>query len=175
MVEPLQVNWRETRIAGLVTAFLLIAFLPLVDSLPGLWRMLLGIPSAFLAAAFLGADCVMTEAGARVVGAIVMHVTPACSAARFFLLVLALFAGLAAARRVSFRNWLWLVPAAYGITLAANTSRLILCWYGIPFARCWVPARFQPGLHLFIGMLVFLPVLIVSYEVIQRRIRHAKS
>ena len=173
MAESIQASGREIRVAGLVTALLLLITLPLPDMMPVINRYLFCMPPAYLTAGFLGANCELTGAGVRVAGLAAMHVTLACSPIKFFLLTFALFAGLAVARRVSLRTWLWLVPAAYGITLVANTSRLILCWYGDVLTRHYFPAQFHIKLHLLIGMFVFLPVLIVAYEFIQRRIRHA--
>ena len=144
----------------------------LVPLLVPVWRVGFCVPSGILAATFLGTGWELSPEGVRVLGNPAMHVTLACSGARFFVLMTALFVGLAIRYRVRSQFWLLILPATYFLTLAANISRLILGWYAALAARTWLPLSFHAGFHMLTGMLVFVPVMLLVYGWIQRRLHH---
>lgn len=150
--------------AGLV----LLLLLPLTELAPQAWHIALGRPSAWLAAAWLGAPLAPAPEGYWILQpALPVCVTPACSGAGFFALFAALVAGrLAGAGLPPGLRALALVgtfPAAYAVTLVANASRLVLGWAGGLFAHNHLPARLQAGAHLLAGIVVFLFFLSLTH------------
>lgn len=154
----------------IVTGLFLLVTVPLVSALPSVWRTIFSIPSGVIAAFFLGSAWEITSEGVLLLTEPTMHVTHICSGASFFFLLVALFASLAITRRSGVKVSLLLVPLAYAITVAANVSRLALCWYGRILSQNWLPSKLDAAVHMLIGMMVFLPLLILSYELVQRRV-----
>ncbi len=56
-----------------------------------------------------------------------------------------------------------LLPAAYLITLAANVSRIVLCWGVARVARVAVAERWHDPIHLATGFVVLTFFLIAAY------------
>ena len=159
------------RPGAIVTGLLLVVASPLVSGLPRVWRAILCIPSGIMASLFLGGTWELTSEGIRLLTDPIAHVTSACSGASFFVLLVALFAGLAATGKSPVRKLILLYPCAYVITLLANVSRIVLCWHGKVLSNNLLPSKFDAAAHMAIGMMVFLPLLILSYELAQRRCR----
>jgi exosortase K len=162
----------EYRRSIFFTALFLLIGLPLANSFAGFWRLFFCLPSAQICSVFLGADCVTTPAGYMLVNEhLSVHVTKACSAASFFVLLSSLFAG-TVVKSIRLREFFKIVrvlPLAYVITIAANSSRIIGGWVTGRWARSVLPESFWAGVHLGTGIAVFLTFLIVSYMVLRRR------
>lgn len=149
-----------------LTALILLIFLPLANVCEGFWRLFFCLPSAQMCSLFLGVDCITTEHGYMLTNRILtVHVTRACSAANFFILLSALIVGLVI-KSARFRELLkivWILPLAYIITILANSSRIVGGWITGRWARSVLPENFWPGVHLGTGIVVFLTFLILTY------------
>lgn len=157
--------WPETRRTVLITAILLGVLMPWTDGASGFWRSAFVMPTAHLAGGFLGVDCVPTSDGGLLMtpGAPV-HVTLACSAARFFVLLLALLAGQALARfptRVA--SLAAAILSAYGVAIVANVARVILAWWAGNWAERVLPPHFAAAVHMGTGIFVFLVFLVGTW------------
>ena len=100
-----------------------------------------------------------------------MMVTLACSGGTFFGLLTALLLGFSARSpwpRDIMRS-LWVIPLAYVITLAANTSRIVLAWLAGRFVRAYFHESLWGGVHYGVGICVFLLFLILGYFIIAWR------
>lgn len=67
---------------------------------------------------------------------------------------------------------LWVVPLAYVITIAANTSRIVLAWLAGRFARAYFHESLWGGVHYGVGVFVFLLFFILGYLMIAWRPAH---
>lgn len=162
----------------IAAAALLLAGLPLATLFDGFWRYFLGFPSAQLCSLFLGSDCIATPEGYLLTAAVLpVHVTKACSAASFFILLLVTMAmAVVPSRRgKDLLKLVWVVPLAYGITLMANTARIIGGWLTGRWARSALPENLWAGVHLGTGVVVFLTVLIAVYLLLKWRPCHGDT
>jgi len=125
-------------------------------------------PAAFLTSIFLGAPLRVIETGYAIHMSKPIEVTTACSAINFFSLTLAVFAGLAVGSRWSFRSLLCLLPAAYLLTLLANTSRIVSTWYTDTLAALWFPDSLHKGIHALAGAVIFMTALSFGYYILWR-------
>jgi exosortase K len=149
-----------------LTALILLVFLPLAKVFEGFWRLFFCLPSAQMCSLFLGADCITTENGYMLTNRILaVHVTKACSAAGFFILLSALMVGVVikSARLSQLMKIVWILPLAYIITILANSARILGGWVTGKWARRVLPENFWPGVHLGTGIVVFLTFLILTY------------
>lgn len=94
-----------------------------------------------------------------------VRVTSACSGADFLGLSCALLLWAAVRRRP---RWAWFVPpAAWLLTLVANTGRLLLVLLAEPLMGSLSEALAR-AVHMGLGVAVFLPLLIVAYAIWER-------
>lgn len=147
----------------LTSAILLMGLFSLLPD--GLYqRIFCRIPAA-LAAAYFGAECHGTSF--RLWTGLEVSVTRACGGSDFFALLCGL--GLAACwrarRRQPAAGWmgrlLLYALLALGATLLVNGMRIIAAVYMRQAAAPFIPARFLGAVHLFSGVLVFFPALLV--------------
>jgi exosortase K len=149
-----------------LTALILLVFLPLTNLFEGFWRLFFCLPSAQICSLFLGADCITTDNGYMLTNSVLaVHVTKVCSAAGFFILLLALMIGVVikSARLNQFLKIVWILPVAYIITILANSARILGGWITGKWARSVLPEKFWPAVHLGTGIVVFLTFLVVTY------------
>ncbi len=107
-----------------------------------------------------------------------LHITTACSGIRFFVMLLALGAGwMWAGRHRDPLRWLMhiaiILAGASVLTVLANTARFILTSYGEAFCRTMLPPDMSNAIHFAIGILVFLPALILTSLLLEKT-RHAR-
>ena len=125
--------------------------LPFASLFDEFWRYFIGLPSAQICSLFLGSGCVATTEGYMLKNEMLpVHVTKVCSAASFFILLLALIAGVVirSCRVREFLKIVWIIPLAYGITISANAARIIGGWVTGRWARMALPENFWAGIHL---------------------------
>jgi exosortase K len=152
-------------------AVLLGLMLSLAPVFPSFWRVFFCAPTAWLASAFLHAPWTPTEDGYLIaLPALAVRVTLACSGAQFFCLLWSLMwiASTTAYSRWEFRPGLLVDLArcaalAYGLTLLANTARIVTGWRTALWARRVLPETFHSGVHLATGIVVFVSFLIAGY------------
>ena len=157
---------------------ILLVGLPFATMFDGFWRYFLGFPSAQLCSLFFGSDCIATPEGYLLTNAALpVHVTKACSAASFFILLLVMMAMavMPSCRGKDLLKLVWVVPLAYGITLMANTARIIGGWLTGRWARSTLPENLWAGVHLGTGVVVFLTVLIAVYLLLKWRPCHGDT
>lgn len=151
--------------ATLITLAVIVALSPLTVLAPGFRLAAFGYPAARLAALFLGAGCVTAEEGYWIThAALPVLVSPACSGISFFVLVVAMGLGLARRHhRHTAAAALVTTVLAYALTLLTNTCRITLGWHMALWARRTLPSSMWAGVHLSVGVLVFLSALIGLY------------
>jgi exosortase/archaeosortase family protein len=128
-------------------------------------------PAARVAASFLGASCAPAEEGFRIFSCPAVHVTAACSGVSYFFIVMAVLLFSV----VQFRRWRFLlgvVPAAYAVTLVANSARIVCGWHTRILAERFLSERWYNLVHLGTGMVCFLTFLFTIHILIQRRWAH---
>jgi len=131
-------------------------------------------PPAAVAAGFLGLSSQATEAGGSILRApgLEVRVGESCSGMSFFLLMSGLLAWSILRRKQSTRTWLGLVlviPAAFAITLLANAIRIILAVYAHHVTAATLGSAYQHATHLGVGILVFLPILLLTSFLLEKR------
>ncbi len=131
--------------------------------------------ASWLAAGFLAAPRVETESGFLLDHPrIAVHVVEACSGYDFFSLLYAVLCAIAVryAARVGLQLFI-LLPVAVGLTLAANTARIV-CAVDARVLCAWLPAGpSAEAMHLAVGVFVFVTILAASCHA--TRILYAKS
>lgn len=65
-----------------------------------------------------------------------------------------------------------LLPASYVVTIAVNTCRILTSFYIRIFGSSFIPVKYADVLHLWAGIFIFLPALIIMYILFQRRINN---
>jgi exosortase K len=155
-----------------LAVLILLLMLPFANYFDGFWRHFLGFPSAQICSIFLGSDCIATPEGYMLTNEMLpVHVTKACSAASFFMLLLVLISG-AVIKSLQIKEFLkitWIIPLAYIITISANAARIVGGWITGRWARMVLPENFWAGIHLGTGVVVFLTFLIATYLLLKWR------
>ncbi len=170
---PLGARTRNGLIVSGLLAVLLVTF-----EYPLFWKIGFCLPAAKLAAIFLGASCVPAIDGYRIdTPNLPVHVTLACSAARFFVLLACLSVAtvLAGTRKAVPRNVVAVLALAYVSTVAANVTRIVLGWHAENWVRHVLPSGFWSSAHAGVGIFVFLSFLVATYAFINWRIQHGQS
>ena len=127
-------------------------------------------PAAALAGLFLNAP---VEGTTLLVGTTRARVTPNCSGMRFFLLLTGLCAWRWLRRPGAWRWLPGLVAACYAATLAANTARVVLSVMVQKATLASLGEAYTRSAHLAVGVLVFLPLLILATLWMERTQAHA--
>ena len=65
------------------------------------------------------------------------------------------------------------LATAYGVTLAANATRVVLGWVAGRVVRAHLSSGFQASAHMGVGLVVFLAFLVFTYGLTQWRLNHA--
>jgi exosortase/archaeosortase family protein len=158
----------------LLTAATLVALSPLTFRLDAFRQVVFCFPAAQLSAIFLGAPCVPVGEGYLIERAsLPILVSLACSGTGFFVLLTALLLGLLCRyRKLSLPLAFGTIVAAYGIALMTNVCRITLGFFASVGARCVLPECMWAGIHLSVGVLVFLSALVGVYICIERRLSH---
>jgi len=134
-------------------------------------------PAARIAALYLGLPCVEDPGAGYIIPhpALRLAVVPECSGFTFYT-ILCSFLLFQAFRRFDARR---AVPAAIGIVLAAlpaallaNALRLVACLYAFIIMPPGTPRAIANTAHLWIGVLVFVPALVLAYYLFERRFAH---
>ena len=105
-----------------------------------------------------------------------LRITPACSGFSFFILLVLSLGWHGWSRKsgiVISVILLGLIPCAYGLTLITNMVRLILSVYGRAFCDRFLLPEMADAIHLASGIVTFLPVLILTYLLMERTCNHA--
>jgi exosortase K len=147
--------------------------LPITFYCDTFWRYCLCLPSAGICSVFLDSTCTATAEGYLLTNPVLtVHVTRACSAEGFLILLFSLIS-CAAIRSLRFTELLkliWIFPLAYGITILANSARIIAGWATGRLARAFLPEHFWSGIHLGTGIVIFLTCLIITYLLLKWRL-----
>jgi len=154
---------------------ILIALRAVGDAAPGVVNIF-SQTAAWLAAALLG---VPLQGGAEPIVAhpmLPVQIVSSCSGWHFFCLLAALLAGRVLATGNALRwHYAWALlalPLAAGITVLVNASRFVVVVLGGLHVLPHLPALAAATFHTALGVAVFLPALILSYVVWERRICH---
>lgn len=168
----------NSRLSGaLVTAALLAAALPASSRLDTLRREAFCRPAAMLAAAVLGersAEFADSSGFAIPVRPLPILVVPECSAIRFFCIASALLVGLCVQCGRP-RLIPAIIAVAYGLTLVANTARIVCGWQAQCIAARFLPARDLASVHMGVGAACFIVFLILAYSLIERSLSHGRT
>lgn len=131
-------------------------------------------PSGWIAAAILGAPSTLAEAGGLALhtGAGLVTVTRDCSGFDFFLLLFTATTWLRL-KTADRRSRVLVVVStglatAYIATLLVNAGRVVLAVYAQHWTLCFLGEGFAHATHLAVGVLSFLPILIIACSLIER-------
>jgi exosortase K len=163
-------QWSST----LLTLAVIVALLPLSFRLAGFRQMFFCFPAAQLSALFLSAPCVRVAEGYLIeVGDLPILVSLACSGSGFFVLLLAMMLGLVCRHnKLSVTSVSLVAIAAYGVMLVANVCRITLGFFVAVLSRHILPECLWAGIHLCVGVLVFLCALVLVYLYMEWRLNH---
>ena len=131
------------------------------------------IPASKLTALFLGAPIEITSSGDIVLlyRTLEIEVTSACSGLGFFSLCCALFAGFATTAFCR-HQWCRDFPVGllfiFGLTLFANAVRMVCAVQIRQLTSQWLPESYHVAIHMAVGMIVFIPVLLLFWNLLQR-------
>ncbi|MBU4198359.1 MAG: archaeosortase/exosortase family protein [Verrucomicrobia bacterium] len=155
----------EWKRSALVTAFLLLALIPWTDCMPAFWRTAFVMPTAWIASWFMSANCVPTPQGCLLITPIApVHVTLACCAARFFVLLASMLVGqIVVSRRPKIPGLAIALLIAYMVAIAANSARVVFAWFAGRWAERILPSHFAAAVHMGAGIMVFLVFLVVPW------------
>lgn len=153
------------------------ALYPLTFLAPGFRATAFCLPAARLSAALLGTACLPAEEGYMIAyPALPIWVSLACSGVSFFVLLIAMWAGLLYRyRRLSPGMLVAMATSAYGVTVLANTGRITLGFHAALWARRLLPESMWAGVHMSIGILVFLCALVGAYAVLEWRLYYEQK
>jgi exosortase/archaeosortase family protein len=119
-------------------------------------------PAAWLTYMVTGWPMEKAENGYSLIGPIKLTITTACSAISFFLLSTTV---LILTLAIRCRKWLrWTIPvilSCYLLTILLNLLRILSAlqvWFFLPATL----KSFYPVIHLFLGVIIFLPALVAS-------------
>lgn len=162
----------EWKRSALVTACLLLAFIPWTEHAPSFWRSAFVIPTAWIASWFMSATCILTPQGCLLITPTSpVHVTLACSAANFFILLASLLAGqVLVLQRPRIVILALTFLTSYLVALAANSARVVFAWYAGQWTERFLPSHFAAAVHMGAGILVFLVFLIATWIVCMKMI-----
>lgn len=152
----------------LAIAAALVALLLAAQAFPAAVRTAFCAPSAWLSAQLLGAPLLAADDGFRIdTQDLPVDVTLACSGTTFFAMLLALLLAISPAQAAHGRtrrlaNLAAAAALAYGLTLAANTGRIVLGWYAALWAERAFPPAFHAGIHLAVGIVVFSSAMVAG-------------
>jgi exosortase K len=159
----------------IICILLLLVSLPFANTFENFWLNFIGLPSAKIASLFLASDLSAADRGFVINNEkLPIYVTKACSAANFFILIV-VFLGAAVIKSCKFEDFskiIWIIPLAYCITVFANVSRIVGCWFTGRLARNIFPENFWPAVHLGTGVIIFLTFLIGTYLILKWRLLH---
>ncbi len=153
--------------ATLITLAVIVVLSPLTILAPGFRKIVFGFPAARLSAALLGAGCMPVDEGYMVTHTVLpVWVSLDCSGVSFFVLLTAMWLGLAYRyRQLTPATGGALAAAAYALTVLVNTCRITLGWHAAVWARAVLPSSMWAGVHLCVGVLVFLCALVGAYAI----------
>jgi exosortase/archaeosortase family protein len=141
--------------AALALALVLIA-VAITAPLP-IRRVAFCAPAAHLAGLLSGAPCVKDGEDFRLLGAdLDLTVVPACAAVDYFCLLTGFLSLLITWRGLRLRTHLFVLPAAWGLTILINALRLIACWHTDRLAQNLLPPMLWPATHMAVGVVTFL-------------------
>jgi len=152
----------------------LVVLLLAAQTFPAAVRFCFCAPSAWLSAQFLGVSLIPLADGFRLdCPQLPVDVSLACSGMTFFAMLLVLITSTEFGRsrggpRAEARHPAPLagpgtfLALAYGITLAANTARIVLGWHAAVWAHAALQVSFHSGVHLAVGIVVFSGFLVIA-------------
>ncbi len=160
--------------ATLITLAVIVVLSPLTVLVPGFRLAAFAHPAARLSALFLGADCVPVDQGYMIAhAALPVWISPACSGISFFVLLTAMGLGLAYRYRKLTAAAVFITTlTAYALTILVNTCRITVGFHAALWARAILPSSMWAGVHLSVGVLVFLSALVGAYAIAEWRLSH---
>jgi exosortase/archaeosortase family protein len=162
---------------ALTTAAMLALALPVCTRLETVRRVGFCLPSAVFASDTLGVPCLTDPDGRGYtipVTPMPIHVVLECSAIRYFCIAAAILTGLCVERR-RLGLALLMFPAAYLLTIVANTSRIVCAWLAQRLAIGYLSAEGLSSVHMAVGAACFIIFLIVAYGLIERSLSYGRS
>ena len=140
--------------AALALALVLIAG-AVTSPLP-IRRSVFCAPAAHLAGLLSGAPCVKNGDDFRLLGSdLDLTVVPTCAAVDYFCLLTGFLSLLITWRGLRLRTHLFVLPAAWGLTVLINALRLTACWQTDRLAQQLLPATLWPATHMAVGVVTF--------------------
>lgn len=153
--------------ATLITLAVIVVMSPLTVLVPGFRLAAFAYPAARLSAFFLGTNCESVDQGYTIAhAALPIWISPACSGFSFFVLLAAMGLGLAHRyRKLTAAAVVITALTAYVLTVLVNTCRITLGFHAALWARAILPSSMWAGVHLAVGVLVFLSALVGTYAI----------
>lgn len=143
--------------AGALLALALVLIAGAATSPLPIRRVVFCAPAAHLAGLLSGAPCVKDGDDFRLLGAdLDLTVVPACAAADYFCLMAGFLSLLITWRGLRLRTHLFVLPAAWGLTILINALRLVACWHTDRLAQNLLPPMLWPATHMATGIVTFL-------------------
>lgn len=124
-------------------------------------------PAAHVAGLLSGAPCVKDGSDYRLTGSeLDLTVVPACAAADYFCLMSGFLSLLLTWRGHRLRAQLFVVPAAWILTILINAFRLTACWQTDRLAQILLPQSLWPATHMAVGVVTLLTGLILVFGIL---------
>ncbi len=140
---------------GLALALVCIAWAA-TASLP-VNRMAFCAPAAHLAGLLSGTPCVKDGDDFRLLGSdLDLTVVPACAAVDYYCLMTGFLSLLISWRGLRMHAHLFVLPAAWILTIVINALRLVACWHTDRLAQNLLPSMLWPVTHMAVGVVTFL-------------------
>ncbi len=153
----LPVTKSRPRIVGMGVALAMVCIVWAATSPLPVRRMAFSAPAAYLAGLLSGAPCVKDGDDFRLLGSdLDLTVVPACAAVDYFCLMTGFLSLLLTWRGLNSRAHLFVMPAAWILTILINALRLIACWQTDRLAQAFLPQSVWPATHMVVGIVTFL-------------------
>ncbi len=132
-------------------------------------KPLFTFPSAFLSALYFCSPLIDLGAGTFLVTDINLYIIPECSGYSFYMVLLSLLLfQLTIKKNKSRMKISFILLAVYPIVITVNFLRIVCSFY----AGHVFPYKIYPVVHQWVGILIFLPVLIMTSILFERIINH---
>ncbi len=154
--------------------FVSLGFVALGKIMPDFIYILYAFPSSYIASLFIGQHPILTETNEILIPASkhFIEIIPNCSGYGFFCLLYAIFVSYIFRLFPKSKALIYAIlifPCAYVVSIITNGCRIICAYKANEAAKGLLPNNFQAGVHLGIGIALFLSVILVISLFFERR------
>ncbi len=146
---------------------------------PEMTAIFFSLPAAKTSSLFLGTPCIETEPMTYTLPHPVMtvHVVPSCSGYSFWTILISFFLFRVLQKyhyKKAMKYASIFIPASYIISIILNAFRITAAFYTSIIAQNFMNAKYAQVLHLWLGILIFFPALILINIIFERSFQHEK-